>query len=427
MINSIFKPKGSRIWRWKFRQRPEDGRILDVSLGTSDKSVAEKKRAELLREKEHERAGFIPPRAVRDGAQRKLAEHLEDFLGDLRRRGKSEKYLANIEFRVGKLVADCGWNFAMDVSPDSFQTWLRTQTELKDKTANDYLEAARCFFNWLVKLGRAGSNPLLSVEKVKSKAGMAAEIRALSDDEMLRLLAVAGERKPVYLMAVHTGLRSSELAALTWGDLHLEAVTPFVKVRASTTKNGKAAEMRLHPELADELRKLKGCGVLEPDPVFKGIPRIERFRRDLIKAGIPFKDAFGRKAVFHSLRHTFGTNLARGGVASRVAMSLMRHSDRRLTDKIYTDENLLGTWSAFDALPNYAERASQIASQILGAEGQTVTRPVAVNGCKEPEKTIGNIGESRFLTLPDAMGHDNENGGSGGARTRNLCRDRAAL
>ena len=43
-------------------------------------------------------------------------------------------------------------------------------------------------------------------------------------------------------------------------------------------------------------------------------------------------------------------------------MALMRHSDRRLTDKIYTDENLLGTWSAIDALPNYAERASQIAS-----------------------------------------------------------------
>src|SRR5258706_2781010 len=114
MINSIFKPKDSRIWRWKFRQRPEDGKILDVSLGTSDKSVAEKKRAELLREKEHERAGFIPPKAVRDAAQRRLTEHLQDFVGDLRRRGKSEKYLANIEFRVGKLIADCGWNHAKD-------------------------------------------------------------------------------------------------------------------------------------------------------------------------------------------------------------------------------------------------------------------------------------------------------------------------
>jgi hypothetical protein len=51
MINSIFKPKGSRIWRWKFRQRPEDGKILDVSLGTPDKQAAEIERSKLLREK----------------------------------------------------------------------------------------------------------------------------------------------------------------------------------------------------------------------------------------------------------------------------------------------------------------------------------------------------------------------------------------
>jgi integrase len=123
-------------------------------------------------------------------------------------------------------------------------------------------------------------------------------------------------------MAVYTGLRSRELAALKWGDLHLDAVTTFVRVRGSTRKNGKSAEMRLHPELADALRELKGRDMMD-EPVFKRIPRIERFRRDLVKARIAPQDRLGRKAVFHSLRHTFGTNLARGGVASRVAMALM--------------------------------------------------------------------------------------------------------
>jgi len=427
VINTIYKPKGSRIWRWKFRLQPQDGKIVDVSLGTSDKQVAEKRRVERLKEIEHERAGMIPPKASREAAQRKLAEHLEDFLGDLRRRGKSEKYLANIEFRVGRLIDDCGWYFAKDASADSFQTWLRERHELKDKTANDYLEAARCFFNWLVKLGRAGSNPLLSVEKVKTKEGKADEVRAFSDEEMLRLLAVAGERKSVYLMAVHTGLRSSELGALKWGDLFLDAVVPFVRVRAATTKNGKSAEMRLHPELVAELRKLKDSGVLDEVPVFKRIPRIERFRRDLVKAGIEPTDKFGRKAVFHSLRHTFGTNLARGGVASRTAMALMRHSDRRLTDKVYTDENLLGTSSAIDALPNYAERASQIASQILVANGPSESSPVATTSEEKAGKPVENIGQSHVLTLPVADSQNVKNGGSGGARTRNLCRDRAAL
>src|SRR5262249_18033580 len=115
MINTIYKPKGSRIWRWKFRLRPDDGKIQDDSLGTSDKQVAEKVRGERLREKEHERAGFIPPKAIRDAAHRKLADHLQDFLSDMRRRGKSDKYLANLEYRVDKLITDCAWHTATDV------------------------------------------------------------------------------------------------------------------------------------------------------------------------------------------------------------------------------------------------------------------------------------------------------------------------
>jgi hypothetical protein len=191
MIDFIYKPKDSRIWRWKFRQQSEDKKIVDVSLKTSDKRCAEKRRDELRKEKLFEREGLILPKATREAAQRKLSDHLNDFLGDMRRRGKSDKYLANIEFRVGRLVADCGWNLPKDVTADSFQAWLRVHRELKDKTANDYLEATRCFFNWLVKLGRTASNPLLSVEKAKTKEGKAEERRAVSDLRQSRRLEIA--------------------------------------------------------------------------------------------------------------------------------------------------------------------------------------------------------------------------------------------
>jgi hypothetical protein len=189
-------------------------------------------------------------------------------------------------------------------------------------------------------------------------------------------------------------------------------------VRASTTKNGKPAAMRLHPEVAAALAALKGNSVNEQEPVFKRVPRIERFKRDLKKAGIFYQDAKGHFADFHSLRKTFGTNLAKAGVPSRIAMALMRHSDRRLTDKIYTDENLLGTWSAFDLLPSFNQPASQIASQILVAGGQNVSLPVTTGGGPEVAKTLVNTGESHVLTLPVTMRHAMENGGSGGARTQ---------
>ena len=227
-------------------------------------------------------------------------------------------------------------------------------------------------------------------------------------------------------MAPHTGLRRSELSKLKWADLHLDETKPFALVRASTTKNSKSAPMALHPELVAILRVIKAES--QPDElVFKKFPRIERFKRDLKKAGIPYQDALGRYADFHALRKTLGTNLARAGVPRRTAMSVMRHSDGKLTDKIYTDENLLGIETAIDVLPTFTETPSQGASQILVAGSQNGSSGGTMSCGVKIEKVLVNIGESHVLTLSVTSSHDNENGGSGGARTRNLCRDRAAL
>ena len=105
------------------------------------------------------------------------------------------------------------------------------------------------------------------------------------------------------------------------------------------------------------LKRLKPLEATVDPHVFIRIPRIERFKRDLKKAVIVYTDAQERVADFHSLRKTFGTNMARYGVPSRVAMALMRHRDRRLTDLISTDENMLGTKSAIESLPSFEKEA----------------------------------------------------------------------
>ena len=269
---------------------------------------------------------------------------------------------------------------------------------------NDYLEAVQSLFNWMVKVDRAGSNPLARVEKVKTKEGRPKERCAMTIDQVVCLLAVAGERLTGYLMALQTGLRRSELAALKWSDLRLDEGKPFASARASTTKNGKAAAIGLVPELVKVLRELKTTITDEEGPVFATVPRIERFRRDLKKAGIPFRDAQGRSLDFHSLRKTFGTNLARAGVASRAAMELLRHSERKLTDKIYTDETMLGTWSAVNSLPNFSGLASQIASQKLGAEGQNT----AFSGTTISSGASAKSAENKTKN-PDFTGFSSEN------------------
>jgi site-specific recombinase XerD len=67
------------------------------------------------------------------------------------------------------------------------------------------------------------------------------------------------------------------------------------------------------------------------------VPRSELFNEHLKAANIAKTDSQRHVVDFHSLRHTFCTNLHQAGVSQRKAMELMRHNDPRLTANIYTD------------------------------------------------------------------------------------------
>ena len=80
----------------------------------------------------------------------------------------------------------------------------------------------------------------------------------------------------------------------------------------------------------------------------------DMLKRDLKAAGIPYRDASGRVADFHALRHTFITRLVRSGVALAVAKSLARHSTITLTMDHYTHTLMEDERSALDRLPALA-------------------------------------------------------------------------
>jgi hypothetical protein len=136
-------------------------------------------------------------------------------------------------------------------------------------------------------------------------------------------------------------------------------------------------------------------------PLFAEVPSMSVLRRDLGAAGIPYRDSEGRGADFHAFRHTLATNLSRAGVAPRVAMEIMRHSDTRLTHKVYTDAALLPLREGVAMLPRFTAPAggqyTQIRTQVLGAEGHAVARSGAEAGTGELEKTPVNQGDCHGL------------------------------
>ena len=375
------------------------------SLGVTDKQVAEQKGRKFIQEQEREAEGILEPRVIRDAAMKPLKEHLQDYVADLEGRGRcgrGGRGARLLKGRILRLMEGCAWKVAVQVTPDSFTSW-RNQQEDAPRTLNHYLQGMVSFLNWLERVGRIKANPLKYVGKVEERGQRRRERRAFTDEELRKLVQKSGPRGIIYFMAARTGLRQEELRQLTWADVNLEADAPFVVVREWSAKNKKEERVCLVPEIVDALRAYRASDFAPGDLVFpNGIPRASRLKVDEKRNGIEYRDESGRYADFHALRYTWATFLQRNGVAQRFAMKLMRHSDIKLTAKVYTDETQLPIYDAIKGLPRLAGYTHGYA-QISGAAGQNVAQGGAASEGKKHAQAPVNGGVCRGLAHGDAM------------------------
>lgn len=372
-------------------------------------------------------------------AGRPLAEHVAEYIVALRAKGRNRVYCDNTRRFLDRMVNECGWKKLTDLTPESIINWRDSlqpiiQNRKSDgsdgvppdsrnadsaaasaRTKNEYLSAAQTFGNWLVKQGRMTRNPLANIGRVEQRGREVYIRRAMTDDEIIRLLDAASVYRIVYLTALTTGLRRGELAKLRWTDIHLEAARPFINVRAGISKNHKMATMFLRQDVADGLRAIART---DTSRVFN-MPDGKRFKSHLQAAGIPAKDKAGRVVDFHALRHTFITSLSKAGVKPRDVMELARHSQIDLTMRVYTDAGMLGTAEAVNSLPAWTMKPSKDIPQQVMATG---TDPLPLSDMVEPAlkkrdaKRDAEGGKGRILPdlagQPDISGHpaqDREN------------------
>ena len=154
-------------------------------------------------------------------------------------------------------------------------------------------------------------------------------MRYLTPEEETKLRAVletewAGHI-PEFDLALHTGLRLSEMYGLDWRDVDLARRLLIVR----RGKNGEARYARLNSvalKALDELRK-RGDGTgrvirnLEGEPLAG--PRYW-FERAIRKAGVT-------DFHWHDLRHTFASRLAMVGVGLRAIQDALGHKSIAMT------------------------------------------------------------------------------------------------
>ena len=86
-----------------------------------------------------------------------------------------------------------------------------------------------------------------------------------------------------------------------------------------------------------------------------------------------------------------------------MAMELMRHSDRKLTDKIYTDVNLLPLGETVRNLPDEAPLI-HILTHISGKTRRNWSRVVATDQSSETTGTSVSVGDRRGMSLSGVDG-----------------------
>lgn len=198
-----------------------------------------------------------------------------------------------------------------------------------DTTLNRYQAALSSVFAWFNDEHDTKHNP---AREVRQKTEDNGRTRFLSDDELPRLLAAAKASKWERLhllisMAIFTGARRSELIGLKWSAVDLKARTAHL----SRTKNGTQRVLTLPPALVLELMKFRQVGDAYLFPhTSKLNASFECFDHHWQACR---KEAGIADFVFHDLRHTCASMLAKSGASLLEIAQVLGHKSITMTQR----------------------------------------------------------------------------------------------
>jgi integrase len=210
-------------------------------------------------------------------------------------------------------------------------------------TSNKKAVACKMFCKYLVAAGVLEKNPLDGLKLLNAAIDKRHERRVMTEDEISRLISTTRERDPeralLYEFALGTGLRANEIRTLVASNFSL-GINPTVTVEAQYAKSRRKDVLPLRQDLAAKLQSHMANKMPEA-PVFEMPCRTalaRAMRTDLERANIPY-EVNGKKADFHSLRHSYASRLLAANVPAILVRDLMRHSSLAITD-IYAHANM---------------------------------------------------------------------------------------
>jgi integrase len=369
----------------KFRDAA--GVVHEVSSGCRTKTAAEGVQADLRQRTELVRAGVLTQ--AEDTASRHTGTpapaHVDAYLEHLALHA-SPTHVLNVRRQLHRLLTECGFARMADLRGDALERWLgqRRREGMAGRTANTYLAAARAFATWCVEGGRLQADPFIRLRKADEHSDPRHQRRALTEEEVGRLLTVAclrplaeygrlpervtpaptenkrsnwrraqltydsirvaaergraalagsprfiellerrgRERALIYRTLLLTGLRKGELASITIGQLELDSRPAVLHLAAADEKSRRGTAIPLRDDLAAGIREFLGNRAAIP---FKVGRTMRETRMELDTAAPLFE-------VPNALWRILNRDLAAAGIQKRDArgrvidVHAMRHT-----------------------------------------------------------------------------------------------------
>lgn len=286
-------------------------------------------------------------------------EWADRWIASLRAAGRKESTVTVYEVTLEYAKDEFGKTNVRDLRPSDVSSLLehiarkpRTRKTVTQSTLAKHLRQLGSCLGAAVSEGYAYENPVSRLHATRRPKVSQSAPSYFTDAELSRLWPELADR-PVYAylckIALATGMRSGELAALRWSDISLLANEVRVSrtyvpgAGETSTKSGKARTIDLSPQAAalfEESFTASGSDGLVFEKETGGyIDSGYVLRRVLYpamkRAGIPRQGEHGRNRTFHSFRHTFARITLENGAEITWVKEQLGHQSINLTVDTY--------------------------------------------------------------------------------------------
>ncbi|MBI5728114.1 MAG: site-specific integrase [Ignavibacteriales bacterium] len=271
---------------------------------------------------------------------------------DFVKQSKSKHYLSSVKLAFNFLIADTGDIQLVQIDRRMLEKFILKSFKRTQQGASLFYRTLKAAFAKAEDWEYISENPFKKLKKPKVAESLP---EFLSSEQLAKICSLEPREdlKRIYQFAYYTGMRRAEIVNLAWENVDLDR--KVIKVGNGNGFTTKSKKERIIPictpleSILQELFRLKSETALYVFETSRGVKyhdeTLSKNFKETVRAA-----KISEKIHFHTLRHSFASQLVQNGVSVYVVMQLLGHADIATT-MVYSHlkkDNLVEAVTTFD-------------------------------------------------------------------------------